>query len=283
MNIKRKIYIEMNRLIYGRSALRFLAAAAVILSSLSIVSCHDANASKDNAESSLGEARPDDALNKLVRSLAEGDAPGFAALCVYPIQRPYPLKDIEDSVAMVDYFPVMVDGPFRDRMAKTRAEDWENYGWRGWSVGEDTPLWFDDGLWAFSYESPAESGLRRILAREEIMTLAPEYRDGWTPVMAMAQTDGESVFRIDSDGDTYRLMQFVEPYNIMRTPDLLLVGTLRTEGSADSRIFEFSDKGGARAEYLPDAETQLYVYISRQKSPADSIPVRPAYWRDLIR
>lgn len=266
-----------------RRALLALASAAALISSTSLVSCHDANASKDSTESSLGEPRPDDALIKLMRSLAEGDAPGFAALCVYPIQRPYPLKDIEDSVAMVDYFPVLVDDSFRQRMGKANLKDWENYGWRGWSIGEDTPLWFDDGLWAFSYESPAESGLRRILSREEIMSLSPEYRDGWTPVAAMAQTDGRSVFRIDTDGESYRLMQFDDPSDVMRTPELLLIGTLRTEGTADSRIYEFSDKGGAKAEYLPDAEQQLYVYISLPKSPIDSIPVRPAYWRDIIR
>lgn len=271
-----------NKKISHRALLAFASATALI-SSCTLASCHDANASKDSAESSLGEPRPDDALNKLMRSLADGDAPGFAALCVYPIQRPYPLKDIEDSLAMVDYFPVLVDDAFKDRMAKADVKDWENYGWRGWSIGDDNALWFDDGLWAFSYLSPAESGLQKILAREEIMTLAPEYREGWTPVAAMAQSDGGSIFRIDSKGDEYRLMKFDDPADVMRTPNLLLIGSLRTEGSADSRIFEFSEKGGVKAEYLPDAESDLFVYITGPRSTADSIPVRPAYWREIIR
>lgn len=264
-------------------ALLALASAAALISSVTLASCHDANASKDSAESSLGEARPDDALNKLMRSLAEGDAPGFAAICVYPIQRPYPLKDIEDSVSMVDYFPILVDDAFKDRMAKADVKDWENYGWRGWSIGDDNALWFDDGLWAFTYLSPAESGLRKILAREEIMTLSPEYREGWNPVAAMAQSDGQSIFRIDTNGDEYRLMKFDDPSDVMSRPDLLLLGTLRTEGSADSRIFEFSDKRGVKAQYIPDAESDLFVYISGPKTYSDSVAVRPAYWRDIIR
>ena len=198
----------MNRLMTGGSAFRIFAASAVILSSLSLASCHDANASKDKAESSLGQHRPDDALNKLMRSLAEGDAPGFAALCVYPIVRPYPLKNIEDSVSMVDYFPVLVDASLRDRMGRAKAEDWESYGWRGWSIGDDRPIWFDEGVQFVDYQSPAETGLQSILAREELMTLSPRYREGWTPVMTLIQTDGNSILRIDAKGDRYRLMEY---------------------------------------------------------------------------
>ena len=59
-----------------------------------------------------------------MRALADGDAAGFASLCVYPIVRPYPLKDIEDSLSMVDYFPILVDAPLREKMKKGKVGDW---------------------------------------------------------------------------------------------------------------------------------------------------------------
>lgn len=273
----------MNRLINGKTIIKFFAAAAAVFSTLSVVSCHDAKASKESAESSLGEPRPDKALNKLMRSLAEGDAPGFAALCVYPIVRPYPLKDIEDSVAMVDYFPILIDAPLRERMRKGKVEDWSSYGWRGWSIGEDRTIWFDDGVQFIDYQSPAETGLRKLLAREELKTLAPAYRDGWTPVMTLIQTDGRSVIRIDSNGEKYRLMAFDNTVDVSGNPSLFLFGTLREEGSAGARTFEFSDSVGTKAEYSPDSEVADRVFFSGPKTDLKEMNVRQGYWRDVVR
>ena len=272
----------MNRSISGRSAFNILAASAVILPSLSVVSCHDANAGKDKAESSLGEHRPDDALNKLMRSLAEGDAPGFAALCVYPVIRPYPLKNIEDSVAMVDYFPVLVDDSLRDRMGRSRVEDWESYGWRGWSIGDDRPIWFDEGVQFVDYQSPAESGLRNILAREELMTLSPQYREGWTPVMTLIQTDGSSILRIDANGDSYRLMEYEDAGDVSGIPAMYLLGSLNHEGSANLRYFEFADPAGIKAAYSPDSDNPDILYFSGPKAGRKEMRVRQGYWRDAI-
>lgn len=273
----------MNRLINGKTIIKFFAVSALILSSSSISSCHDANANKERAESSLGEPRPDDALKKLMRSLAEGDAPGFAALCVYPIIRPYPLRDIEDSLAMVDYFPILVDAPLRDRMKEGKIDEWTNYGWRGWSIGEDRPIWFYDGVQFIDYQSPAETGLRKMLAREELRTLAPAYRDGWTPVMTLIQTDGRSVIRIDYNGDDYRMMAFDNTIDVSGKPSIYLIGSLREEGSAGSRMFEFTDSLGTKAEYSPDSETSDRVYFSGPKADRREMNVRQGYWRDVVR
>lgn len=273
----------MNRLINRKTFISFFAVAATAFSSLSIVSCHDANASKESAESSLGDPRPDDALGKLMRSLAEGDAPGFAALCVYPVVRPYPLKDIEDSVAMVDYFPILVDTPLRERMKKGKLDEWVSYGWRGWSIGDDHPIWFDEGVQFIDYQSPAETGLQKLLAREEMKTLAPAYRDGWTPVMTLIQTDGRSVIRIDSKGKKYRMMAFDNTVDVSGKPSIFLFGSLREEGSAGSRMFEFVDSLGLRAEYSPDSEASDRVFFSGPNDDRKEMNVRQGYWRDVVR
>lgn len=227
------------------------------------------------------EPRPDNALRELMRSLREADAPGFAALCVYPIPRPYPLREIDDSVAMVEYFPVMVDDSLRNVMRRASLDDWESFGWRGWSMRDDQPVWYDEGVLFVDYESKAESALRKILAKEEMMTLAPEYRDGWTPVTALAETDGPMVFRIDRNGDVYRLMGFSGVEDISLKPDLLLDGSMEEEGSARSQIYVFAD-GNTKAEYIPDAEPPVYITITSPKE-TQTIDVRPVYWRDIIK
>lgn len=273
----------MNRLNHKRAAFKIIAAAAVCVLSASLASCHDAKASEGNTESSVADPRPDEALTKLMKALADDDARGFAGLCVYPIVRPYPLKDIQDSATMVDYFPVMIDAPMRQRMAKAKPADWESYGWRGWSIGDDTPIWFFDGVQSVDYMSPAEAGLQKYLSREELMTLAPRYRDGWTPVMSLIQIGGNKILRIDSRGDSYRLMAFDNPRDVSDTPGMLLLGNLSQEGSADTRIYEFADSTGTKAEYSPDGETPERLFIISPKGSDSYIEVRPAYWRDIIK
>ncbi len=268
---------------FNRTAFKIIAVAAVIFSSLSCVSCHDANANKESVESSLGDPRPDEALTKLMKSLAEGDAPGFAALCVYPIVRPYPLKAIDDSIAMVDYFPILADESLKDYMKKAKLEDWESYGWRGWSIGDEMPLWFDDGVQIIDYVSPAESGLQKILAREEIMSLAPQFRDGWTPVMTLVEINGDRVFRIDEKEDAYRLMGFEKAEQMRDIPSILMTGSMTTEGSAEVANYAFADSTGNKAEFIPDSEPPRIFITNPKLKKEDSYEVRSAYWRDILR
>lgn len=263
---------------------KYLILGGICLSSVAFASCHDAKAEKESSDSSYAEDRPDDALKELMRSLSENDAPGFAALCVYPIQRPYPLKSIEDSISMVDYFPIIADDSLRDYVRKSKLEDWESYGWRGWSIGKTHPLWFDGGVQIIDYVSPAESGLQKILAREEIMSLAPQYRDGWMPVMTLIEIDGDKVFRIDSKKDAYRLMGFEKPEDMRDIPFILMTGRMSTEGSAAYATYAFSDSIGSQAEFIPDAEPPAQLFIKRAKhKKEDSYKVRPGYWRDILK
>ena len=274
----------MNTMFKNKIGWKYLAMASICISSVSFTSCHDAKAEKDSSDSSYVEPRPEAALNELMRTLSENDAPGFAALCVYPIPRPYPLKSIEDSVSMVDYFPIIVDDSLRNYIKKSKIDDWENYGWRGWSIGDARPIWFDDGVEIIDYVSPAESGLQKILAREEIMSLAPQFRDGWIPVMTLKEIDGDKVFRIDTHNESYRLMGFDKIEHMRGIPSILMIGSASSEGSAGYAIYSFSDSTGTQAEFIPDAEPPVKITIKNKKQKReDSYEVRQSYWRDILK
>ncbi|MDE6523715.1 MAG: hypothetical protein K2L17_12925 [Muribaculaceae bacterium] len=269
---------------YNNMCWKSLVLAGICISSIAFTSCHDAKAEKDNDDSSYAEQRPDAALRELMRSLAENDAPGFAALCVYPIPRPYPLKAIDDSISMVDYFPIIADDSLRELMRNSKVEDWESYGWRGWSVGDSRPIWYDEGIQIIDYVSPAESGLQKILAREEIMSLAPQFREGWTPVMTLIEIDGDKVFRIDSKDDSYRLMGFENPEKMRDVPTILMTGAVSKEGSAGYATYTFSDSIGTQAEFMPDAEPPVKIFIKHPKLKMEEIySVQPGYWRDILK
>lgn len=274
----------MKRLVSKISAHKVASLGVLLASAFVMLSCRNANAGKDNVQPDCAFVRPDDVLTKITRALADGDASGFASLCSYPIPRPYPLRAIEDSVSMVDYFPILVDEQLRTKFKNSSLDDWENYGWRGWSIPGSNHLWCEEGVQLIDYLSPAEAALQRILAREEIMSLAPEFREGWTPVMTLMEVDGERVFRIDSKDDAFRLMGFDKAENLKGMPYLLLMGTGHTEGSADIRVFTFSNSEGMQAEFTPDAESQPRIFIKHPNlDMEESYQVQPAYWRDIIK
>ena len=270
----------VNNNIFNKCAV-LLAAAAVSL----VPQACDNHAKADAGKSSfdLDVERPDSSLNVLMRALAEGDAPGFAALCTYPIQRIYPLRCIEDSATMVDYFPVMVDDSLKSIARRSKSKDWNYNGWRGWALGDSAIMWYDDGLQFVDYESKAETGLRKMLARNEIMTLSPEFREGWTPIETLVEIDGDRIFRIDASDDTFRLMEYENEGTLSGKPVLILLGSMTTEGSGDYRIFAFADSLGFKAEYLPDGEPPVRIDITGPDKKMKSHKVRRGYWRDHIK
>ncbi len=145
------------------------------------------------------------------------------------------------------------------------------------------PLWFDDGVQIIDYVSPAESGLQKILAREEIMSLAPQFRDGWTPVMTLVEINGDRVFRIDEKEDAYRLMGFEKAEQMRDIPSILMTGSMTTEGSAEVANYAFADSTGNKAEFIPDSEPPRIFITNPKLKKEDSYEVRSAYWRDILR
>ncbi len=245
----------------------------------------------------------------LRKAFASGDAMQVAHLTRYPIERPYPLQDIADSAQMVAYFPIMVDDSLRKVMANTTASDWEETGWRGWTVGEGQYLWVDEGLYSINYISHAERALRDRLATEEIQSLSPEMRKGWSPAFCLIGTDDGTLYRVDrnvrddramaaearkesvadlpdqnpaDEEFTYRLAVYPMGRDLSETPEQILVGHLESEGSAMSRIYTFRDSIGDEAEYIADrmSEDDVPVISFRHNGKTVDRPVRKAYWRD---
>lgn len=261
-----------------------VAVGATALLVFSPACGNNAKADGNISSPDIQAERPDSELSNLMKALAEGDASGFAALCAYPIQRLYPLRCIEDSATMVDYFPVLVDDSLKKIAKKSSPKDWHNYGWRGWALGDSTILWYDDGLQFIDYESKAETGLRKMLAKNEIMTLSPELRDGWNPVETLVETDGNRVFRIDASDDVFRLLEYERDGDLRGKPLMILIGSMSSEGSAGYRVFVFSDSvGKTKAEYLPDAEPPVKIDITTPDKKLKSHHVRRGYWRDLVK
>lgn len=148
-------------------------------------------AAKDAAVSSAQAAHDEapEELTTLGEQIAAGNAKAFAKACSYPIERPYPLRNIADTASMESYFPVMIDDSIKQVIKSADSSRWHNTGWRGWTLDNGEYLWWDGDLYAVNYVSAAEKALLKRLADEEMESLAPELRKGWRPYFCLIGVD----------------------------------------------------------------------------------------------
>lgn len=234
-------------------------------------------------------------LPEEVRPVAEAiieDSPQkFAAAVSYPVERPYPLRNIKDSAEMVRYYPKIVDKKLKKAVSEAPDSVWQQAGWRGWTLGNGSYFYIDSGkIYEMGYLSDDENVMLDSLRDEEISTLEPSMRAGWTPVMCIIDTVSAAIFRIDAQDETnppvYRLSGYADTTDLSATPNLVLYGHLALEGSMGNRFYEFTDSlGETTAYYSPDVisdEDEPAIEVDRN-GKARRYPAKPDYWLDHVK
>lgn len=234
---------------------------------------------------------PED-VKRVVEAVKSNEPQKFAAICSYPVERPYPLRDVADAHEMEEYYKVLVDDSLRRAITKAPAAAWSELGWRGWTLDDGKYLWIDSTVYNISYISSAEKELIRTLSEEEIKSLPKDLRAGWHPATCLRDMQEGTVYRIDvNDNPTapadslYRLCIYPPEYKLEENPKAVLTGELKMEGSAGVRTFYFRNGNGDSLEYSPDdtddEEAPNIIWKPTDGTPV-SCRVQKAYWRDLI-
>lgn len=227
-------------------------------------------------------------VKKLVRAVADNDSDGFAALVSYPLQRPYPLRDIRDADEMKKYYRELVDDSLRKVITTSGPEKWSEYGWRGWTLDDGRYIWVDDDVYDVQYISQKELKAIDSLSRREVETMAPSLRQGWLPTLCLRDDTHGTVYRIDKrtrhdrgqGGHHYRLAVYGPGSDLREIPAQLLEGLMENEGTAGTVIYRFHDRSGAETIIEPDApDTPSPILVT----PSDStIELTRAYWHELV-
>lgn len=261
---------------------RLLIVGSVILSTI-IGGC---SRPADNTPSYPEEVK------SVADALLADSAAAFASAVNYPLDRPYPLHSIDDSVQMVQYYPTMIDDSLRRAVSSAPDSLWSLAGWRGWTL--DEYFWIDSGkIYSMDYLSQGEKQLLDSLRSMEIATLIPAMRYGWQPVTCMVDSSAETVFRIDrfiddpdsipADSSLYRLAVYLIT-RLDSVPDQLLYGHLDPEGSMGSRIYHFGDTNDISADFIPDLlDDPAPVLVITHKGHSRAYNAQRSYWLDLIR
>lgn len=229
-------------------------------------------------------------VKKMVRAVADNDAGKFAATVSYPLQRPYPLRDIEDARQMESYYGTLVDDSLRRVITASGPDQWSEYGWRGWALKDGRYVWIDSLVYDIPYVSAREQADLERLRRQELNTLRADLRGDWLPLGAMTADNGD-VMRIDAAGnatpdsrDALRLLVFRKGTDLHGDPSDIFSGTLSMEGSDVSPIYEFADKSGRKWTYIPypDDGSGPAVYEELKDGSERTVNVRHVYWMDII-
>lgn len=256
-----------------------------------------------NKEKSTDAELPEVA-GEVAQAIADARPERIAALTSYPLERPYPLRNIADSASLMEYYPIMFDDSLRRVFQNIQPSDWSEAGWRGWTVDRGQYIWIDGGLYAVNYLSAAERALREILAHDEIRSLAPDLRKDWTPVFCLVDVNDGTLYRVDMslEGDAthddelylpdenpanndrvYRLMQYPAGYRLNGQPARIMKGRMELDGTAQSRTYVFEQGDSIRVEYLYDRMSDDDVPTIVWQHPDGTETgneVAPAYWRD---
>lgn len=229
-----------------------------------------------------------------VRPAAESiinDSPErFAGTVAYPLDRPYPLRNITDSASMVKYYHTLIDDSLKRKIKESPDTLWQQQGWRGWTLGEGDFLWIDAGkIYSINYVSRRENHMLDSLRRSEIASLNPKLRGNWTPVACVVDSTSGAIFRIDSrtqaDSTVYRLAGYAAGQNLSDTPTIVMYGSLDVEGSMGNRFYHFRDSVGNMAEYSPDFDSEDSVPSIEvdRKGKAMKYHAKPGYWLDHVK
>jgi len=194
-------------------------------------------------------------VKEVVKAIAANDSSRFASMVSYPLERPYPLKDIGDSVEMKDYYAVMVDDSLRKAVAGSVTSDWSESGWKGWTLANGEYLWIDGGIYDIGYLSGKEKKMREELIARELSTLPADMQKNWQPECSMVDPAEGTVYRIDRDSTVYRLAIYKKGGDLRRHPERMLRGRMEVEGSAGSLnyIFDSRQLADTAAEYVIEA------------------------------
>lgn len=265
----------------------WLIPAAAFLLCLSMASCRN---SKDNTrETTTGiEPASDDFRCKIRHAIIEQDSSLFASLCRYPILREYPLRDIEDSVAMSAYFNTLVDDSLRDILLASDVSDWEGpLSWHGHTLLDGSYLWCDEGeIYRIPYQSEKELELLGKLIETDLASLPPELAEGWRPETCLSDSTG-TIYRIDKtfpctdEDEVYRLMVYPPGTPMKKSlPSKILTGFLLHQGSAAVPEYTFSDDDGNTWTYcfIWFEDCHFLTISSSSGSSTKKIILKKTYW-----
>ena len=238
----------------------------------------------------------DQRLLKIMLSIINKDKSALASEVDYPLYRIYPLKDIEDSVQMVEYFDVIFDDSIRNIIRNMTVESWDFHNYKGITFSHGEYIWTtEEGcISGINYYSERESALLEGLRKQEMSSLDKSLQGDWYPLLCLRDIDDGTVFRVDGHyseyadnyGEEIRMAIYDEGKNLYGKPSRVLMGVYYLEGSWPSTYLYCSSHldmvwlSFSFDDFVEPSGLKLNYYERGWKTERI---VKHCYWLDLLK
>ncbi|ANF83192.1 hypothetical protein A3K93_12610 [Acinetobacter sp. NCu2D-2] len=186
-------------------------------------------------------------IQQLIQAFKTNNVNVISQQVNYPLKRDQPLPAIQNASEMLKWFDQVFDAPFRQSIAASSLEDWQEVGWRGimFKRGE---MWLRSKadapneplkIMVVNYSGAAEQKLRQHLLTQQKNKLHPSMRAFSEPKLVFKTQ--HYLVRIDelSNGQM-RYAAWKHPFDVSSKPELVLnKGELRVEGTARNESYYF--------------------------------------------
>lgn len=279
----------MNRLFCYTAACMAIAGATVITTACT-AGHNKGNDNYPNYELFVHNDTVPEIVRNIVTTVYDNDSVGFSGLISYPLLRPYPLKDIKNAEEMTAYYNILVDDSLRNVILNSRPDEWQKFGWRGYSLHDGEYLWADEKIYSVNYLSGREREMADSLIRIEKSSLPKSLGEGWEPGLTLLSEGDGKIFRIDinrnenlKDRPKYRLSVYGEKgiKNLKGMPDEIIYGYMASEGSANIISYIFQDNSGREYIIFPDDPSTGTPTIELPDGTETGLA--KTYWHELIQ
>ncbi len=229
-------------------------------------------------------------LSDIISNLINGNAREAAVAFSYPIERPYPLESIEDSLDFVKHFREIISEDVAMKLIDVQKQGWRKIEGVGWSCC-NSEICSKDGIsiTTFNLLSKKAQIERDSLKKEEIQSLEASLQKGWKPYQTYYCKKNKMVARVDeNNGESgtmpYRIAIYDRQSDLKLHPTALMFGTMDLQGEASNKYFQFSDELGNSAElYIDSNDPTLYVLTTVIKDSATSVTVTKDFWLNHLK
>ncbi|QDP86614.1 hypothetical protein FNJ88_01410 [Chryseobacterium sp. SNU WT5] len=180
-------------------------------------------------------------IEKIINTFKENNIDIIASMVKYPLNREYPLPNINNREALKIRFNEVFDQELIERIAHSKVDQWSDVGWSGIMLDRGV-LWIDsDGgqILAVNHQTDLERKLLEKLIAKDKESLAPSLRHFKSPVYKILTK--RYLIRIDElNNSKYRYTSWKIGQNESSKPDLILNnGELVFEGSGGNHDIIF--------------------------------------------
>jgi len=180
-------------------------------------------------------------INKVITLFKAKDLEKISNIIDFPLRREYPIPSIKSKAEFIQRFSQVFDKNLIDKIAKSKAEQWSEVGWRGIML-ENGMIWIDSSggkITAVNHQSDYEKELMKNLIEKEKENLHVSLRNFVKPTYRIKTS--HYLIRIDElAGHKYRYASWKIGEKESSKPDIVLSdGVLEFQGSGGNSVITF--------------------------------------------